>query len=248
MATSGSILDAVRADAAALQRTVGAADRAKLEEYLTSIRETEKRLQSEAEWLERARPKVGGAEAEGLAEGARDEHYGAGLIESWFQLMYLALVSDSTRVVATNVDNCNWGLEGVKQTYHTLSHHRQREEFLEQLYITEIFLMQRLARFLQLLADVRQPDGSTLLDSTQVLFGSGLGNGNRHTNDNLPLVLAGGGYRHGQHLDLGGKQPLCNLYLTMLQALGCPLEGFNRSTGTLTGLEHPGLGVPPAQR
>lgn len=249
LATSASILDAVRSDAAALERVVGTADRTKLEEYFTAIRETEKRIQSEGEWLERSKPKIDDPGMQGIAEGARDEPYGAVQVELWFQLMYLALASDSTRVVATNVTNCNWGLDGVKQTYHTLSHHRQREDFLEQLGIIETFLMRQLARFLQRLKDTRQPDGSTLLDTTQVLFGSGLGNGNRHTNDNLPLVLAGGGFRHGQHLDLGGKQPLCNLYLSMLQALGSPLERFNLSTGTLTGLEHPGLAdVPPAPR
>ena len=237
LASSGSILDAVRADARRLQEEVGREDRTKLEEYFTSIRETETKLQSAGTWLEREKPKVDDPEMAGVAEGEGDEPYGAAQVELWFDLMYLALVTDSTRVVATNVENCNWGLEGVKQTYHTLSHHRQRPEMLQQLAIVEVFLMEQLARFLGRLKEARQPDGSSLLDTTQVLFGSGLGNGNRHTNDNLPMILAGGGFRHGQHLDCAEKQPLCNLYLSMLQALGCETERFNRSTGTLSGLE-----------
>jgi hypothetical protein len=237
LASSGSILDAVRADARRLQAEVDREDRAKLEEYFTSIRETEEKLQLAGAWLDREKPKVDGPEVAGIADGDRDEPYGAAQVELWFDLMYLALITDSTRVVATTVDNCNWGLEGVQQTYHTLSHHRMRDDLLQQLGITEVFLMRQLARFLGRLKETRQADGSTLLDSTQVLFGSGLGNGNRHTNDNLPMILAGGGFRHGQHLDCAGKQPLCSLYLSMLQALGCETERFNCSNGTLHGLE-----------
>src|SRR6185436_4274489 len=213
-------------------------------EYFTSIRETETKLQSSGQWLERPKPEIDEKGMAGVADGLRDEPYGAPLVELWFDLMYLALVTDSTRVVATNVENCNWGLDGVKQTYHTLSHHGQRPEMLAQLAIVEQFLMRQLARFVARLKETRQPDGSTLLDTTQVLFGSGLGNGNRHTNDNLPLILAGGGFRHGRHIDAEEKQPLCNLYLSMLQALGVETERFNRSNGTLTGLELAGAGTP----
>lgn len=244
LASSGSILDAVRADARRLQEEVGREDRTKLEEYFTSIRETETKLQSAGSWLERDKPKVEDQAMAGVAEGDRDEPYGAAQVELWFDLMYLALVTDSTHVVATNVENCNWGLEGVHQTYHTLSHHRQRDDLLQQLGIVEHYMMRQLARFLGRLKAARQADGSTLLDTTQVLFGSGLGNGNRHTNDNLPMILAGGGFRHGQHLDCAGKQPLCNLYLSMLQALGCETERFNRSNGTLSGLESSGVAPP----
>jgi hypothetical protein len=236
-ASSGSILDAVRDDARRLQGELDQADRAKLEEYFTSIREVESKLAASSAWIERAKPRVSDPAMAGVADGERDEPYGAVQVELWLDLMYLALLTDSTRVVATNLGNCNWGLEGVAQTYHTLSHHGQREELLRQLALVEVFLMEQLARFLGRLRDARQPDGSTLLDSTQVLFGSGLGNGNKHTNDNLPLILAGGGFRHGQHLDSDGKQPLCNLYLSMLRGLGCEVERFNRSTGTLDGLE-----------
>jgi uncharacterized protein DUF1552 len=236
LASRASILDAVRSDARALEERLGRTDREKLDEYFTAIRETEGRMQATEQWLGRPKPKPADPAARGLADGTRDEPYGKVLCEAWLDLAYLALWTDSTRVVTTSVSNANFGLDGVDQGYHTLSHHGHREDRLAQLRLIEVFLMEQLARFLGRLAGARQPDGSTLLDSTQVLFGSGLGNGNRHTNSNLPILLAGGGFRHGQHLDAGGKQPLCNLYLSMLRALGCELERFNLSTGTLAGL------------
>ena len=117
-----------------------------------------------------------------------------------------------------------------------MSHHGQREDKLTQLAVVEKFLMGRLAHFIGRLKDTKQADGASLLSSTQVLFGSGLGSGSRHSNDNLPMILAGGGFKHGQHVDGQSKQPLCNLYLSMLQQMGAEQDAFNRSQGTLTGL------------
>ena len=151
--------------------------------------------------------------------------------------MFLALQTDSTRVVSMSAENRNWGLDGVTDSYHTLSHHGQREEMLTQLAIVEHYLMKNLARFIERLKSTIQPDGSSLLDTTQVLFGSGLGSGSRHTNQNLPLILAGGGWKHGQHIDGARRQPLCNLYLSMLQRMGAEQDYFNRSSSTFTGLE-----------
>ena len=97
--------------------------------------------------------------------------------------------------------------------------------------------MTQLGRFIERLKSAKQPDGRSLLETTQVLFGSGLGSGSRHSNSNLPLILAGGGWKHGQHLDAERRQPLCNLYLSMLQRMGAEQDYFNRSLSTLTGLE-----------
>lgn len=233
---SGSILDTVREDANRYRRKLGSEDQQKLEEYFTSIRETEKKLELAERWIDLPKPTAEGKEMSKIASGERDENLGANLVEVWMDLMFLALQTDSTRVVSMAVENCNWGLEGVTDGYHTLSHHGQREDRLSQLEIVETFFMKNFARFLQRLKDTKQPDDSTLLDSTQVFFGSGLGSGSRHTNSNLPLILAGGGFQHGQHINAERKQPLCNLYLSMLQRMGAEEESFNRSLSTFSGL------------
>ncbi|MEK6236134.1 MAG: DUF1552 domain-containing protein [Planctomycetales bacterium] len=235
--SSNSILDAVQEDARGLQTQLGATDRRKLDEFFTSIRETEKKIEKSQSWIDRPRPQVSDPAIKKVGDGARDENTGGNMVEIWLDLMFLALQTDSTRVVTMTVENCNWGLDDVTESYHTLSHHGQREDRLSQLAIVEAYLMKNLARFLDRLKTTEQPDGKSLLDSTQVLFGSGLGSGSRHTNENLPLLLAGGGWKHGQHIDGGRKQPLCNLYLSMLQRMGAEQDYFNRSDAALTGLD-----------
>ncbi|MEK6239485.1 MAG: DUF1552 domain-containing protein, partial [Planctomycetales bacterium] len=236
LAASGSILDAVQENANQFRKKLGVSDRRKLEEYFESIRNVEKKLEASGAWLDRPKPNVDDASAAIIAGGKRDQGAMAELFEVWLDLIILALRTDSTRVAAIDVPNGSWGLDGVTQGYHTLSHHGQREDMLLQLAVIERYQMQRLAGLLVRLADAKEADGSSLLDSTMVLFGSGMGSGSRHTNDNLPIILAGGGFRHGQHLDVAHRQPLCNLYLSMLQQLGCEVDRFNTSTGTLTGL------------
>ena len=235
--SSGSILDVVLEDARSLQKVLGKDDRNKLEEYFASIRETEKKLELAKGWTERPKPKVEDAAMKKVADGDRDENIGDNLVEVWLDLMFLALQTDSTRVVSMSVENGSWGLDGVTSSYHTLSHHGQRVDSLKQLAIIENHLMKNFARFIDRLKTTKQADGSSMLDSTQVLFGSGMGSGSRHSNDNLPLILAGGGWKHGQHIDGQRKQPLCNLYLSMLQRMGAEQDYFNRSNSTLSGLD-----------
>jgi hypothetical protein len=238
--SSGSILDAVLEDARTLNRELGSSDRKKLEEYFSSIRETEKKIELAEGWIDRPKPRVEDPAMKKVGDGSRDEKIGDNLVEVWLDLMFLALQTDSTRVLTMSVNNGNWGLEGVSDSYHTLSHHGQREEALSQLAIIENHLMTHFARFIERLKSAKQPDGQSLLDTTQVLFGSGLGSGSRHSNTNLPLILAGGGWKHGQHIDAQRKQPLCNLYLSMLQRIGAEQDYFNRSLTTLTGLSAAG--------
>ncbi|PHS04788.1 MAG: hypothetical protein COA78_16070 [Blastopirellula sp.] len=235
--SSGSILDAILEDARGLNRELGKTDQQKLEEYFSSIRETEKKLALAEGWTDKPKPHITDPAMMKVADGSRDTKIGDNYIEVWLDLMYLALQTDSTRVVSMAVENGNWGLDGVTDSYHTLSHHGQREDPLRQLAIIEQHLMQNLARFIERLKSAEQPGGKSLLDTTQVLFGSGLGSGSRHSNTNLPLILAGGGWNHGQHIDARRKQPLCNLYLSMLQRMGAEQDYFNRSNSTLTGLE-----------
>ena len=237
LASSGSILDTVREDAKSFEGSLGHQDRSKLEEYFSSIRETEKKLQASGSWLDTPKPKTTDTTMKGVREGRRDEKVGGNLLEVWLDLMFLALQTDSTRVVAASVENCNWGLDGVSESYHTLSHHGLRPEKLQQLAIVETYMMAQLARFIDRLLATKEADGSSMLDNTQVLFGSGLGSGSRHSNTNLPMILAGGGFKHGKHFDGQRKTPLCNLYLTMLQQMGAETDRFNTSNGTFTGLD-----------
>lgn len=237
LAGRGSILDTVRHSAKTYQRKLGRADNDKLDEYFTSIREVERKLGVSQDWLDQPKPRIDDPAMKGVAAGARDETIRPDLYELWLDLMRLALHTDSTRFVTTSLyAHGVWGFEGITDDYHRLTHHGQRPEVLAQLAITEKFQMSQLARFITRLEETKQFDGSSLLDSTTVLFGSGMGSGSRHSSNNLPLIMAGGGWKHAGHLDMQNKQPLCNLYLSMLQHLGAEVDYFNTSTGTLTGL------------
>lgn len=233
---SGSILDTVLSSAKSFKNRLGHADQEKLEEYFTSIRETEKKLELAEGWIDQPKPKIEDSDFQKIGSGARDEKTGGNLLGVWLDLAFLALRTDSSRVVSMAINNCNWGLDGVVDSFHTLSHHGQLEEKLRQLDIVETFMMENLAVFIERLKTTKQPDGSSMLDSTQILFGSGLGSGSLHSNTNLPIILAGGGFKHGQHIDGQQKQPLCNLFLSVLQQMGAEQDYFNRSNGTFTGL------------
>ena len=157
--------------------------------------------------------------------------------------MALALQTDSTRVISlafTNLGKENGGLSGVSRGYHTLSHHGQVQDAINELSIIEKFHVEQFSRFLGKLKDITEPNGKTLLDNTMALLGSGMSNANSHSNRDLPVLLAGGGFKHGQHLHFArnGKHstPLCNLYLSMLQNFGLEIDTFNTASGTLTGL------------
>ena len=161
--------------------------------------------------------------------------------------MTLALQTDSTRVITlafTNLGKDNGGLPGVSHGYHTLSHHGQVKESIAELSIIETFHIAQFSRFLGKLKGIKEPGGQTLLDNTMALLGSGMSNANSHSNRDLPVVLAGGGFRHGEHKHYARKgrhsTPLCNLYLSMLQNFGLELDRFNTSNGTLTGFEKQG--------
>ena len=124
----------------------------------------------------------------------------------------------------------------MTQDWHNLSYHGQDPAKLAELRIVEVQQMQLFAELLTKLKDTRE-DGSTLLDRTIVLFGSNLGNASSHDNKNLPIIVAGGGFRHGQHLAFDPKRnpPLCNLYVQFLQQLGANVNSFGSSTGTIPG-------------
>ena len=154
-------------------------------------------------------------------------------------VMHLALQTDSTRFItfALNGINAVPAIPGVTQDWHNLSHHGQDPAKLAELRVVELQQMQLFGELLSKLKSTAEGDG-TLLDQTIVLFGSNLGNANNHSCKNLPILLAGGGFKHGQHLAFDPKSspPLCNLYVSMLQRLGVEADCFGSSTSTLTGL------------
>lgn len=233
-----SILDLVNDQAKAFRQDLGKEDAAKLEQYFTSVRELEQRVEQSEAWLGREKP----ATKYALPEDAdvlplRDK---AGI---FYDLMALALQTDSTRVITLSFSGLgkdSGRIEGVKQGYHSLSHHGKVPETIDELALIEAFYLREFGRFLGKLKEVREPNGRTLLDNTMALFGSGMSNGNSHSNRDLPVILAGGGLRHGEHRQYarnGRKSvPLCNLFVTMLQRFGLEVDQFNTSTGSLSEL------------
>jgi hypothetical protein len=163
------------------------------------------------------------------------------------RLMYdmarMAFETDSTRSIALLLDSVNspvieLGDTKLSDAYHNLSHHGRSEEKLAQLRAIDEWHMKLLANLFTELKNVRE-DGVPLLDRTMILYGSNLGNANTHVTTNLPTLLAGGGFRHGQHLafDRERNYPLPNLFVSMLRRMGIESDRFASSTGTMRGLE-----------
>ncbi len=236
----GSILDALRDDARHWERRLGHADQSRLDQYLTSVREIEQRLHSARAWELRPKPATDQMPPEEIGDNK--------LFFEKFALMLsmaqLALESDSTRIVTLMVDafaTPAFQLHEHQRTtdgYHNLSHHGQAAEKVAQLEDADRRQMALLRQLIQDLGTKSHGD-RRLLDSTLVLYGSNMGDSNTHDNTNLPILLAGGGFRHGQHLAFQSdhNQPLCNLFVSMLQRLGMEVDQFGSSSGTLTGLE-----------
>lgn len=229
----GSILDAVKGDAQSLGKELGKRDQQKLDEYFTSVRDVEKQLELNRRWAEVPKPAPPMQEPEN--KGMVSD------LPVLYDLMALALQSDSTRILTLEIAGGFLASAlGIKKDYHALSHHGQLQENIDALVKLEQYQMQQFARFLAKLKAMEDGDG-TLLDHSMVLFGSGMGNANSHTNTNLPIVLAGGGFRHGEHKAYpqtgAGRVPLSNLFLTLLQRFGVETQRFALSTSTLTGLE-----------
>ena len=232
-----SILDFVRGEASALKRHAGVRDRDRIDQYFTAVRAMEKNLVEAEAWEKKPKPKV---EAEAPKDIGDD-----GQVEAESDLMFSvlrqALETDSTRVASLYLGPlmCTAKIPGVSGQTHGLTHHGGDEAKLEQLRRVEEAVFRSFNRFLSGMHGVRQA-GGTLLEKSLVLFGSNLGNANSHDTTNLPILLAGGGFRHGKHLryDRSRNAPLANLFVSMLQRAGFEADKFASSTGTLSGLEH----------
>ena len=228
-----SILDTVGERAKSLQKSLGTADRERLDQYFSSVREVERRLKTAQEWEKKPKPKVD-------AQPPRDGEHLLEKLGAMYELIRLALVTDSTRIVTLMVRTDGFGAQvpGVSDESHHLSHHVGRPEMLEQLRNFELAQFVELAKLLKGLGAAKE-GGVSLLDRTSVLYGSNLGNGNNHDNKNLPILLAGGGFKHGRRLafDKDNNYPLPNLFVSMLQRLGIESDKFAGATGTMRGLE-----------
>ena len=225
-----SILDSVQDEARSLSHRINGEDRAKLDEYLTSIRDVEKRLALRKRWASQPKPQP----PEHLGERPSDTNFVDDL-PMLYELIALALQTDSTRVATLEIGGSFLPQSlGIDKSYHGLSHHGNDDDAIADLITLETYQLEQFATFLARLADLT--DGERpLLDSTAVLFGSGMGNGARHTNSDLPLVLAGGPFRTGEYRKVpsGGlnKVPLCNLFVGLAQAMGVETDAFGTSTG-----------------
>ena len=237
--TGRSILDAVADQAKELQRNVGARDRSRLEQYFTSVRDLEHRLQESREWERKPKPVVSVAAPGELASPAQYMDK----LKAMYDLARLAFETDSTRAITLMLNSVATPVvtipgETITDSYHNLSHHGKAEEKLAQLKVLDEWHMKLLANLFSDLKAVSE-GGESLLDRTMILYGSNLGDANAHSTTNLPTLFAGGGFRHGQHLafDRAQNYPLPNLFVSMLQRMGLEEDKFASSTGTMRGLE-----------
>ncbi|MCH9655625.1 MAG: DUF1552 domain-containing protein [Planctomycetes bacterium] len=231
-----SVLDVVMDKTRRMERTLSGRDRQKLDQYFEAVREAERRLAKAEAWEKKPKPQV-------KAKPPRDETDNKKIVERMrlmYDVIHLALETDSTRFVTYNIAGMNAVpvIPGVNIDYHNLSHHGKDPEKIAQLTMVESALFQEFHGFLKKLNETSEL-GGTLLDSTSVLFGSNLGNASSHDTKNMPILLAGGGFQHGQHLAFDPKNnyPLPKLFVSMLQRLGMETDTFGTGTGTMTGLK-----------
>jgi hypothetical protein len=229
-----SFLDGVREQANSLANSMGPADRQRIDLLMTSIREAEQRLQQDQDWVLKPKPKV-------AVKPFTEDHATDGKMldreRQWYDLVHLALQMDSTRVIALYL----WShaerlqLPGLAVTHHDASHHGQDDSKIKQLALIEDAELKLFADFLGKM-QATDDGGLPLLDRTTVFHASNLGNASAHTSDNLPILLAGGGYRHAGHVafDRKDNKPLSNLFVRMLHQMGIELDRFGSSTGTLS--------------
>ncbi len=233
-----SIMDTVLEEAKDFQRGLGKPDREKLDEYFTSVRDVEVRMVKAQDWARRPKPKVDAKPPVDIASSVEVP----ARVRLMVDIMHLALQTDSTRFItfALNGLNAVPVIPGVTQDWHNLSHHGQDPTKLEELKVVELQQMKLIGELLAKLKGTQEQGGS-LLDRTIVMFGSNLGNASSHDNKNLPILVAGGGFRHGQHLAFDPKKnpPLSNLYVQFLRRLGADVNTFGTSSGsgTIPGFE-----------
>ena len=233
LAEGRSVLDELLDQTRVLLKTAPAADRERLQEYFESVRTAEKSLAEEQVWFDRPKPQV---EAK-APHDIFDQTDLIGRIRLLFNLVPLIIQTDSSRVISVVIQN-NHGVpqvEGVDSEHHNLSHHGRDPKRIQQLLKIERAIMGCFDEFLTAMKAKREA-GSTLLDNTTTLFGSNLGNASAHDPRNNPILLAGGGLKHGRYLahDAKNNTPLCNLFVHMLNQMNLNTDKFASSTGELS--------------
>ena len=220
-----SMLDFVGEQSKRLDKSLSKDDRRRMDQYSTSVRELERRLQSSEEWEYRPKPKVTATAPEDI----EDNREFVKKTKLMFDVMKLALETDSSRIISLFIDTV---------VIHNITHHGNRPEAIAELRSKEEGQFDVLNGFLTALSETKE-EGQSLLDRTMVLYGTPMGSANSHSNTNLPVLLAGGGFKHGQHLAFSttNNYPLSNLYLSMLHRLGIEAKDYSSSKGTMTGLE-----------
>lgn len=234
----GSILDVVLGQSSRLSKRVSDSDRQRIDQYQTAVRSLEQRLTDAKAWEARPKPTVD----EAMPEYPEDKKKFFEMVRMMNDMCRLALQTDSTRVItlflgSVRTPGVTFDDGRTLGGYHNLSHHGKDEVKLSRLEEIENAQMELFGEFLRDLKSVNEVDGN-LLDNTMVLYGCHMGDANIHNNSNLPVILAGGGFRHGQHLAFNSQNntPLCNVFVSMLQNMGVETDRFASSTGSLTGL------------
>jgi len=229
-----SLLDLVRDDTRALHNQLGGSDRHKLDEYLESVRSLEKQI-GKAE-----RFPLPAAEID-RPSGVPDNYEQH--IRLMLDLLAISFQTDSTRIAtfpfAHEGSNRNFPELGISEGHHELSHHKGNAEKLEKIATIDQFYARQFAYLLSRLREMKDPDGSTVLDNSMLVYGSALSDGNRHHHHDLPIVVAGGGggtLTPGRHVDFGTDVPMSNLYLSMLDRVGVQRDRFGDSTGRVSEL------------
>lgn len=226
-----SIMDKVYGEAKMVEKQMTASDREKFDEYMTSVRQVEKQMVRMQDWEKKPKPQVDYKKPKDV--GGRGDVIAKSRL--MFDLIHLALKTDSTRIVTMNMQGhfIVPDVAEVDEGYHTLSHHGGKANKLAQMALIEDEQMKLLRDFLKKLNGERE-GSKTLLDNTMVLYGSNMGNSSTHDNTNLPVILAGGNFRHGQHLAYDPKrnEHLANLFVQMLNGLGIDKESFGTSTAS----------------
>lgn len=227
-----SILDYVTADTQKLKATVGPTDKRKLDEYLTAVREIEKRIQSAEKTSQEIAPTM--EKPSGVPINF-DEH-----VQLMFDLMLAALQTDQTRIITFMIgregSNRTYREIGISDAHHPLTHHQNNQEMLAKVSRINRYHAEQFAAFLAKAKAIKDGEGA-LLDNTLVLYGSGLSDGNRHRHEDLPILIAGGKVPGlGRHVRYAKETPLTNLYLSMLNRVGVRAESFGDSKGTLDAL------------
>ena len=234
----GSILDTILGEARLLGDQLGQDDRGRLEQYLTSVREVEIRTERADKWLDTPRPTVDPAVQSQLNRDISLERLGD-YLRTMYDIIVLAFQTDITRVgtfmFANEGSNRSYKMIGVNDGHHELSHHQRNADKLEGIRKINQFHVDNLAYMLRKMRDVREGD-RTLLDNTMVVYGGGIGDGDRHNHDDLPILVAGGaatGLKSGRHIRYKNNTPMTNLFMTMADKAGVPVESIGDSSGRL---------------